>query len=229
MLFRPFIFIFSIFIIQMPAYLFAHSLNPHIAELLSPSARIYAFYENYSRPTVFGYNERVSFSNCFTGITVHTAKGMDYGLSLGTGGSELAGRTTSEYGYEIRGSISGNIWGDLVVFPAWRWNLTISHGLATYKRYQSYDIDIEHRMFGAGLALICARQIGFLTPYAGAEFYTVEDNYSENMTGTSYISENSGVSMLTGIKITVHELFYISLEGQFLDVKSISGAMNLLL
>ncbi len=206
-----------LFLVYCP--LFSHPVNPYLIETTLETEKINFTYENYYRKTIFfyGYKKKIRFKNYLLGFTKKNKSGLEYSLSSGLADVDLDKRKTDKYGYEIRFSLSKDIWGDMIVFPIWKWYIDISKGDYNFKNYLKEKIDIDYKFTAINLSLICSEKFGLFIPYCGVVFFCIMDKYTENTSLFSSSSVTNGLSPFVGIKLQLLNKLSIQWETGFIN------------
>ncbi|MFC2061237.1 hypothetical protein ACFLUV_01860 [Elusimicrobiota bacterium] len=207
----------------------AHITRPIFIDSVIKISQFSITYENYYNPSGFfyGLKKNAYFNNYMVGLLKKTAGGIQYDFVLGKGKMEI-GKRESDPADGLVGhiGISKDIWGDLVVFPVWKWYIGLTGARYDLTDYIGEDIDIKYSYLCADVSLSCSKRWNRFIPYAGVDFFLKSEKYREKTTQSSHSSEGSGLSPFAGCRIKTLERIFIHGQVNFIDKAGYMGSME---
>lgn len=217
-------------LLTLPRRLLANLIRPHFLDTTLETEELGSVYENYSRTTTFfyGHIKKVEFNNYLFKTLKRTVTGIEYNILLGVGAVKIDGRKTdTPGGLTAHFGISKDIWGDLVVFPTWKWNIGISAGSFIFRKYLGKNIDMNYNFIAANIAISCSKRWDWFIPYAGVEFFLAYDEFLENITGVTQYSTTNGFTPFAGYRIQLSYRWFIQMQTNIINKTGYSGSLEI--
>jgi hypothetical protein len=207
----------------------ARVFNPVLLQDIFAAKKISLSYEEYTRETEFFYEYKkdVSISNYLVTLAGRTRGDFEMYADIAFGQADVDGRKSTDYGYEVRLGVSRDIWGDLELFPIWKWSFSVSRGAYELTKYQENKIQMDLNFTSLGMSVMTAKKIKRFIPYAGISFTYNMDKFEEKTTGTTESSTISDFSPFAGLKISITERIFLTWKSAFSGEKSSFGALEI--